>query len=93
MTPLAWIYYAWCLLPSLAAVLVRHARSGGATLVRVAALGLLVPLPLVASAAGWGNGMATATVASIYTWALILLWLGASMPATEVTPRSSGVAA
>lgn len=78
LSPLGWIYYLWFLLPPLAASLSAGEVAGTAWrrgLLGVGLAGLLVPPPLPWMSLRWAHGLGTATVGSIYGWALIALWV------------------
>lgn len=90
LSPLGWVYYLWLLIPSLTATVV----SGKATqrlrqksILGFALIGLLVPPSLPWMSFRWASGLATATLGSIYCWALIALWIVAwSGPKARTDP-------
>jgi Glycosyltransferase family 87 len=69
LSPLGWTYYVPLLIPPLAAV-VPNSRHLGLILIA----GALLWIPSNVLAAGTYGALATATVGSPYTWALLLLW-------------------
>ncbi len=70
VSPLGWVYYLWLALPPCVALW--HNR-----VPRVSILGLVaLTVPLVALLAYQPQPLATATIASAYSWGTLALWLG-----------------
>jgi hypothetical protein len=91
LSPLGWIYYGWFLLPPLAA----SCKSGeltksgrGLLLLGIGILGFLVPPPVPWTILSWREIFSTVTFGSVYSWALVALWLAA----ISIAPSASGPA-
>jgi hypothetical protein len=84
VSPVAWVYYAWLLVPPLAGTVADGARSfSRARQISMAAAvaGLVVPL-VVPWTALRSSGIGTLTAGSIYGWALLALWIVAATART-----------
>lgn len=93
VSPVGWVYYAWFLMPPLAAGLTSRENPMPAWRVGLFGLGiasLLVPPPVPSMAVQWGHGLWTATLGSVYFWGLFALWIVAwiQLPQASVTLRS-----
>lgn len=88
ISPLAWIYYLWFVIPPITAHLASPATEGSRVrwILLIGAVGLLTPPPLVRAALSWGAGVGTLTVGSAYTWSLVAIWC-AAWTAGEAPPR------
>jgi hypothetical protein len=74
-SPIAWVYYQWLLVPSLAGTLTRPVRSPLRIALLISSLaGLMTPL-FVPWTAAPSSGLGTFTAGSIYCWSLLALWL------------------
>ena len=87
ISPLAWVYYLWFLIPPITAHLASPATETSRVrwILLIAVVGLLTPPPVVRAALSWGPGVGTLTMGSVYTWALVAIWCAASVPATAAT--------
>jgi hypothetical protein len=77
VSPIAWVYYFWLLVPSLTAVVMQSVGNCSRwrkALLTAALTGLLVPPVLPWMAVRW-SGLATVSVGSVYCWSLVALWL------------------
>jgi alpha-1,2-mannosyltransferase len=79
ISPLGWVYYLWLALGPMA-VIVGLDRSGKRAIAHVPSwllrsAGVLLFVPVTATALFQPSVVATATLASVYSWALLLLWL------------------
>jgi hypothetical protein len=79
ISPLGWVYYLWLVLGPMA-VIVGLGRSGKRAIAYVPSwllrsAGVLLFVPVTATALFQPSVVATATLASVYSWALLLLWL------------------
>jgi alpha-1,2-mannosyltransferase len=72
-SPLGWVYYVWFLLPPLFAMWQRGVFSRQRPWLIPALFAAFWPVS--ATTIGQANGLATATLASVYCWGLISLWL------------------
>jgi hypothetical protein len=77
VSPLGWVYYLWFLMPPLAALLAEPGRLSRreAWLLAIGLILLFVPPPLPWRS--FVSGSLTATLGSIYSWGLLVLWAGA----------------
>jgi hypothetical protein len=78
MSPLGWIYYLWLPAGPIAAVALTHTADHTRSRVRtglavVAAIGFFWPMPLLT--AFQPHAWATLSIASIYFWATLALWM------------------
>ena len=79
MSPLGWIYYLWLPAGPVAAVAMQRQRDGGSwslatrALAAVAAIGFVWPMPFLL--AFRTHAWATLTIASVYFWATLALWM------------------
>lgn len=85
ISPLAWVYYLWFLIPPITAHLASPAteQSRVRWVLICGVVGLLTPPPLVLAALSWGAGLGTLTVGSVYTWSLAAIWWAAWRDVSE----------
>jgi hypothetical protein len=79
ISPLGWVYYLWLALGPMT-VIVGLGSSGKRAMAHVPSwllrsAGVLLFVPVTATALFQPSVVATATLASVYSWALLLLWL------------------
>ena len=86
ISPLGWIYYLWFLMPPLAALLADGGRLSRRQLWLVAAGLALLFVPAPFPWRSFMTGIRTATVGSIYTWGLLLLWGGLAAATWSTEP-------
>lgn len=93
VSPLAWVYYLWFLIPPIAAHLASAAMkpSQARWMLLGGVVGLLTPPPLVLAALSWGDGVGTLTVGSVYTWSLVAIWCAAWSEVSAAAERGTAL--
>ena len=90
ISPLGWVYYLWFLMPPLVALLAAGGQLSRRQLWLVVAGLLLLFVPPPFPWRSFMTGIRTATVASIYTWGLLLVWCGLAAALWTVKPQAPG---
>jgi hypothetical protein len=95
ISPLGWIYYLWLAVGPMTALFgVTSSRPSGTNLPTwlLRGAGLLLFVPVHATVLLQPSVAATATIASVYSWALLMLWLAIVLDWWAVDRRKNDVA-